>query len=87
MITSVQDLKYILGWEAEERKNIQPQLFPELEGVEKQIADLLRDRGGKEELDIICLTLKIPVSRALQHLMGLELKGLVKSYPGKVYAL
>ncbi|WP_417590931.1 DNA-processing protein DprA [Owenweeksia hongkongensis] len=87
MITGVEDLKYILGWQADEKRIIQPQLFPELEGVEKQIADLLRDRGGKEELDVICLSLKIPVSKALQHLMGLELKGVVKSYPGKVYGL
>lgn len=87
MITGVEDLKYILGWKAEEKQTVQPQLFPDLNGVEKQIADLLRDKGGKEELDIICLSLKIPVSKALQHLMGLELKGLVKSYPGKVYGL
>ncbi len=87
MITCVEDLKYLLGWQAHEKKHIQPQLFPELNGVEKQIADLLRDRGGREELDKICLTLKMPVSKTLQHLMSLELKGLVKSQPGKVYCL
>lgn len=87
MITSVMDLGYILGWEQEEKKVIQPQLFLELEGIEKQIADLLRERGGREELDKICLLLKIPVSKALRHLMGLELKGVVKNEPGKVYSL
>lgn len=87
LITGAEDLKYILGWEEQQsaKKPAQASLFIELDGVEKDVWRLISTEG-KMELDKICLELKLPVSKVLQHLMGLELKGLVKSLPGKVYA-
>lgn len=88
LINSVEDLKYILGWEAEDLKQPrQIQLFDELEGLEKQVWESLHAAGGKMELQTLCLKLSLPSSKALQTLMGLELRGFVKSRPGQVYAL
>ncbi len=88
LITDASDLKYILGWEEQRAVEIasQTKLFVELGKGEKQVLDLL-SINGREELDSLCIKLKLPVSKVLQHLMSLELKGLVKSQPGKVYAV
>ncbi len=88
LITGAADLRYILGWEEQQAAETasQTKLFVELGEGEKQVWDLL-SISGKEELDTLCIKLKLPVSKVLQHLMSLELKGLVKSQPGKVYSL
>lgn len=87
LLNDVKDLEYLLGWEKEEGKQskVQPSLFLELEGEEKTIWDEL-SQSGKIELDQLCYRTQLPVGKALQHLMALELKGLVKSHPGKVYS-
>lgn len=89
MIESVNDLQYILGWEQQESMNreAQTKLFVELEGVEKQIFDQLNANGQKMELDLLCMKLEMPVGKVLPSLMSLELKNLVKSLPGRLYAL
>ena len=88
LIEKVDDLKYILGWEEEAPKQPQQQeLFVELVGVEQEIWKSLQMAGGKQELTSLCLSLNLPVNKALQSLMNLELRGLVQSRPGKVYAL
>lgn len=89
LLTAPEDLKYILGWEesVKHAKPSQTALFQELEGLQKKIWHNLNNAGGKQELDRLCLELKEPVGKVLQHLMTMELNGLVKSYPGKVYSL
>lgn len=88
LITGASDLKYILGWEEQQKveAHSQTQLFIDLDGVEKEVWSLLSTEG-KMQLDTLCIKLKLPVSKVLQHLMALELKGLVKALPGKVYAI
>lgn len=87
LVNTPADLSYLLGWEKTEARPKQQQLFVELEGLEKEVWQNLRKAGGNQELTKICLALNIPVNKALQTLMSLELQGLVKSKPGKVYAL
>lgn len=89
MIESVQDLQYILGWEQQEAaaQNQQTELFPELEGLEKQIYEQLSDNGRRMELDRLCMQLSVPVGKVLPSLMAMELKNMVKCLPGRVYAL
>ena len=88
LIEGVEDLKYILGWERlSETKDVQPQLFPDLDEKEKVLVDCLSANGGRSELDHLCIKLNQPVGKLLQTLMSLELKGVVKSYPGKVFGL
>lgn len=88
LLEGVQDLKYLLGWEeVTGSSQVQAQLFPDLSDEEMLLVDFLTQKGGKAELDTICVSMRVPVGKVLQTLMTLELKGVVKSQPGRVYSL
>ncbi len=88
MIESSEDLEYLLGWEVNKTKQkiIQRKMFNELEGVEKNIVDILE---GKEAvpIDEICASAEMPTSQVSPVLLNLEFKGLVKTLPGKRYKI
>ncbi|QLE01162.1 DNA-protecting protein DprA [Galbibacter sp. BG1] len=86
MLTSAADLVYILGWELEEsnKKGVQKQLFAELNPDEQPIFDYLQ-KNGKELLDVIALDCQIPVHKLTSILLGMEMKGLVRPLPGKLF--
>jgi DNA processing protein len=88
LFTSAADLIYILGWELEEIKSKpqQTQLFVELSEEEKVIFCFLKEQE-KEGLDIIALQCKIPTFRAATLLLTMELKGVVRPLPGKLFQL
>jgi DNA processing protein len=86
MITSAADLIYFLGWELEEKKPQQAQLFIELSAEEELILKNLRDLG-KTELDVLALACQMPVFKISTALLNLELNGLVRPLPGKMYEL
>ncbi|WP_194851531.1 DNA-processing protein DprA [Nonlabens antarcticus] len=85
MLTKTADIPYILGWQ-ESKVAIQKQLFVELNDDEKEIYQLLKETE-KEMLDIIALNLKMPVHKVASILMSMELKGVVKPLPGKLFML
>lgn len=89
MITSAAELVYILGWEWEEQtqKNTpttQKQLFVELEPTEQSIYDYLQFHG-KQELDLVALECKLPVFKVSSTLLTMEMKGVVRTLPGKIF--
>jgi len=86
MITSVNDLEYILGWTPKEQKKeqIQKKLFVEMSEDERKIHDFLL-RSEKMLLDQLALETGLRIQKVLMILLQLELKGLVISHPGKVY--
>ncbi len=86
MITSAADLIYMLGWELKETppKQQQIQLFVELTVEEKGVFNYLKKKD-KEGLDNIALASKIPTYKVASLLLSLELKGLVRPLPGKLY--
>jgi len=86
MITSVNDLEYILGWTPKEQKKeqIQKKLFVEMSQDERKIHDFLL-RSEKMLLDQLALETGLRIQKVLMILLQLELKGLVISHPGKVY--
>lgn len=87
VLTSAADIIYQLGWELEETpKPVQTQLFVELDDEEKQICQFLKDRD-KELLDVIAIECGIPVFKVATVLMNLELKGVVRPLPGKLFQL
>ncbi len=88
LITGIEDLSYLLGWEKNEHVKQEQTLFISLTEPEQHIFDVLNKATEKQlGLDMLCFTLKMPVGKVLSTLMGLELKGVVKNYPGKLYAL
>jgi len=86
VLTSVRDLAYILNWEKEDKtkKTIQKQLFIELSSSEKEVYNYLL-KEGKQQLDIIALHCNLPTFKAATLLLNLELKGVIKPLPGKLF--
>lgn len=88
LLTSAADLVYILNWQLEEKKPkvIQKQLFVALNDDEKLIFNYLKEHP-KAHLDAIAIQCKMPIYKATTTLLDLELKGLVRPLPGKMFEL
>lgn len=86
LLTSATDLIYMLGWELEDRKlqPIQKQLFVEMDVTEKAIYDHLQ-KTGKQLLDSIALDCNLPIFRASSTLLNMEMKGVIRPLPGKLF--
>ena len=86
ILTSSQDLIEFLNWESSTNtpKLIQKQLFVELDENEQHIYNFLLE-NGKELLDIISINCDLPIYKTTTILFSLEMKGVVKPLPGKLY--
>lgn len=86
LLTSAADLIYMLNWDldSEKSKPVQKQLFVELDNNEQKIYDYLL-KSGKELLDIIALDCEFPVYRISSMLLNMELKGVIRPLPGKLF--
>ena len=85
LLTSAADLLYILNWEIEKQsKPIQKQMFVTLDDDEQKVYDFLQ-KNGKELLDIIALECGFPIYRISGLLLNMELKGLIRPLPGKLF--
>ena len=88
LLTSAADIIYMLGWNLEdyETKPQQKQLFIELSPDENTIYKYLKN-GKKQVLDNIALHCKMPTSRASSLLLSMELKGVLRPLPGKLFQI
>ncbi len=88
MLTSAADLIYMLNWQVEDAQKpvVQKQLFVELEEDEKKIYNLLT-KNGKELLDSIALQCEIPTFKVASLLLNMELKGVIRPLPGKLFEI
>ena len=86
LLTSAADILYILNWELQqkEEKIIQKQLFVSLDDNEQKTYDYLH-LNGKKELDTIALQCDFPVFRMSSILLNMELKGVIRPLPGKLF--
>ncbi len=86
LLTSAADLVYILNWELqrESQKVVQKQLFVTLTHEEQIIYDYLQ-KTGKEMMDIIALECDFPIYRISSILLNMELKGVIRPLPGKMF--
>ena len=85
LLNSAADLVYMLNWKLEEEiKPVQKQLFVELDEEEEKLYDFLKDRG-KAELDTIALNCHFPTYKTAGILLNMELKGLIRPLPGKLF--
>ncbi|UZH56592.1 DNA-protecting protein DprA [Salinimicrobium tongyeongense] len=85
VLTSAVDLVYMLNWRSQTPvKPVQKQLFVELEEEEQALYGYLKDKG-KEQLDLIALNCSIPTFKAATLLLNMELKGVVRPLPGKLF--
>jgi len=89
LLTGIKDLEYMLNWTVEKEpknKSIQKQLFVELDEQERVICDCLQ-KNGKQLLDNLALHCRFPIHKTAGLLLQLELKGLVRPLPGKMFEL
>lgn len=86
VLTSAADLIYLLDWEIEQKhdKIIQKQLFVDLDDTEQEIYTYLQN-NGKQLLDSVALECKIPIFRASSTLLNMEMKGVIRPLPGKLF--
>lgn len=86
ILTSAADLVYLLGWKLDEPKqnNIQKQLFVDLDANEQAIYSLLQEQG-KQLLDSIALACSLPIYQVSSTLLNMEMKGVVRPLPGKLF--
>jgi DNA processing protein len=88
LLTASEDILKILNWDLKEnpKKIIQKQLFLELNENEQKIYDYLHE-NGKQLLDIIALDCNIPLFQLSLILLQMELKGITKPLPGKMFEI
>lgn len=88
MLTTPFDVPYILNWQLQDEKppTIQKQLFVELDNTERLIYNYLKE-NNKEQLDVIAINCNLPIYKLAGILLNMELKGVVRPLPGKLFEL
>ncbi len=86
LLNSAADLIYILNWDLADKKvkPIQKQLFVSLTEEEQKIYDYLQNKD-QELMDIIALDCDFPIFKISSLLLNMELKGVIRPLPGKLF--
>ena len=85
LLSSAADLVYMLGWKLDDEiKPVQQQLFIDLDEEEQLIYDQLKEKG-KSQLDTIALYCNFPTFKTASILLNMELKGVIRPLPGKLF--
>ncbi len=86
MLTSAAELVYLMGWQVDERQKepVQKQLFVELDEIEQSIYSYLQ-LNGKQLLDTVALECKLPIFKVSATLLNMEMKGVIRPLPGKLF--
>lgn len=88
LLSNPMDIPYLLNWQLEEVRApvVQKQLFVELSDEEKVIYNYLKTEE-KQVLDTIALNCKMPTFKTAGILLNMELKGVVRPLPGKLFEI
>ncbi len=88
LITSASDVLKLMEWEPTKKKKTAQQsaLFTELMPDEQTLVDIIKAKG-KVDIDTLCFQGRMLPHKASAILLNLEFNGVVRSLPGKVYAL
>ena len=86
LLSTPLDVPYLLNWQLEDLKQpvVQKQLFVELDDAERVVYNYLKD-NEKQMLDIIALNCNMPTYKLAGLLLNMELKGVVRPLPGKLF--
>ena len=85
LLTSAEDIVKMLNWDTQQVTTPkQKELFVELKPSEQKIYDYLQ-QNGKQLLDDIALNCELPTYQLSSILIQLELKGIIKPLPGKMF--
>ncbi len=87
LLQSPEDFLTMMNWkESQKKKDVQRQLFPDLNAIQTQIAKLLGEEQTLQ-IDILSLRTALPISQLNIELFQLEMNGVIQSLPGKKYTL
>jgi DNA processing protein len=88
LLTEASELISIMGWEDKKitNKPSQKQLFVELGDDEQKIVSLIRDKGTLN-IDEINLLSNMSTSAVAAAILNLEMQGVVRALPGKMYSI
>lgn len=86
LLTSASDVIQTLNWDVQKTKSKQQQLFIELDSNEQKVYDFLL-KSEPQLLDVIALQCNIPVYKLSSLLLQMELKGVIKPLPGKLFTV
>ncbi len=86
LLSNPLDVAYMLNWELEDevKPAVQKKLFVELNDDEKVIYNYLKE-NDKQLLDVVALNCNIPTYKAASILLNMELKGVIRPLPGKLF--
>lgn len=86
MLSTPLDVPYILNWQLNENEKgaVQKQLFVELDTAEKTIYNYLKE-NEKQQLDVIAINCNMPIFKVASILLTMELKGVIRPLPGKLF--
>lgn len=85
LLSSAEDIIQMLNWDVQTQPApVQQQLFIDLNENEQKIYDYLLE-NGKQLLDVIARNCAIPVYQLSSMLLQMELKGIIKPLPGKMF--
>lgn len=87
LVESVEDICYVLGWEAPEqegKQSVQGTLFDTWPPEQRTVYELLKQQGILH-IDQLCHLAQLPASSVATILLNLEFIGHLKSLPGKRY--
>ncbi len=85
LLSSAEDIVQMLNWDLQKEKQPkQQQLFVQLNATEQKVYDYLQ-KNGKQLLDVIALDCAIPVYQLSSILIQMELNGVIKPLPGKLF--
>lgn len=87
LISGAADLLRMMSWDDSEKgkkkKVTQPQLFVELSIEEERLMKVITHE--KRDIDSIAIDAAMPMSKVSSLLFALEMKGLIRAYPGKQF--
>lgn len=88
LIQKPEDIFYIMGWNRENKKKgpIQQKLFIQLEPEQEKLISILQ-KDGECSIDKLCNESDLTASKVAEGLLNLEMEGLIKSLPGRMYKL
>ena len=85
LFTDAAQLIEIMGWQQKEKtKTQQSRLFVQLSAEEQKLIDLLKEKDSMS-VDELNLKSGLSVSTVANLLLNLELQGVVRALPGKIY--
>jgi DNA processing protein len=91
ILTGVNDLINLLNWDAAsnagQAKATVAKPRPELDAEEQKVVELLSRTRDAMQIDLLSWESQLSVNQLAAILLSLEFKGLIRSLPGKKYAL